>query len=313
MALLGAVLWVVATVLFHIAVRAMSEGLRGPTQATDAIAAVSAVVSLSLFFYIRKSNRSPEFILNLGQVFLVYTALALGLMMHWYPPANPPADHVLEPMITWIGVVILMSSAIVPNAPSKTLVVGLIAASMNPVSMLIGRAAGVWDFPAASVLIMHYPDYLLVGVSVVVSLVVTRLGQQVTKAREMGSYQLIDLLGRGGMGEVWRARHRMLARDAAIKLIQPDVLSRNSGQDAEMMRRRFEQEAQSTASLRSPHTVALYDYGVTEDGVFYYVMELLDGIDLETLVKKFGPQPPARWPTSCIRFASHWQRPTVAE
>jgi serine/threonine-protein kinase len=110
----------------------------------------------------------------------------------------------------------------------------------------------------------------------------------------MGSYELVSLLGKGGMGEVWRARHRMLARDAAIKLIQPDLLSRDSGKDAEMMRRRFEQEARSTASLRSPHTVALYDYGVTEDSVFYYVMELLDGIDLETLVKKFGPQPPAR-------------------
>src|SRR5215467_2073637 len=294
MALLGAVLWVVGTVLSHIALRATRENVRGLTQATDVIAAISAVVSLSLFFYIRKSDRRPQFILNLGLVFLIYTAFALGLMMHWYLPANPPADHILDPMITWIGVVILISSAIVPNAPAKTFVAGLIAASMNPVGMLIGRALGVWDFPTVSVLITHYPDYLLVGVSVVVSRVVTRLGQQVTKAREMGSYQLVDLLGRGGMGEVWRARHRMLARDAAIKLIQPEVLSRNSRPDAEMMRRRFDQEAQSTASLRSPHTVALYDYGVTEDGVFYYVMELLDGIDLETLVKTFGPQPPAR-------------------
>ena len=141
---------------------------------------------------------------------------------------------------------------------------------------------------------MHYPDYLLVGVAVVISRVVTRLGQHVTKAREMGSYHLITRLGGGGMGEVWRARHHMLARDAAIKLIQPDMLSRKSGSDAVLVRRRFEQEAKTTASLRSPHTVELYDFGVTKDGVFYYVMELLDGIDLETLVKKFGPQPPAR-------------------
>jgi serine/threonine-protein kinase len=96
------------------------------------------------------------------------------------------------------------------------------------------------------------------------------------------------------MGEVWRARHRMLARDAAIKLIQPDMLSRQSGGNSLLLQRRFEQEAKTTASLRSPHTVELYDFGVTKDGVFYYVMELLDGIDLETLVKKFGPQPPAR-------------------
>jgi serine/threonine-protein kinase len=86
----------------------------------------------------------------------------------------------------------------------------------------------------------------------------------------------------------------MLARDAAIKLIQPDMLNRISGKNAALMRRRFEQEAKTTASLRSPHTVELYDFGVSEDGVFYYVMEMLDGIDLGTLVKKFGPLPAAR-------------------
>jgi eukaryotic-like serine/threonine-protein kinase len=128
----------------------------------------------------------------------------------------------------------------------------------------------------------------LVGVAVVISRVVMRLGQKVTQAREMGSYRLLTLLGKGGMGEVWRARHHMLARDAAIKLIQPDMLSPASG-NAMLLRRRFEQEAKTTALLRSPHTMELYDFGVTRDGVFYYVMELLDGIDLETLVKRFGP------------------------
>jgi serine/threonine-protein kinase len=72
------------------------------------------------------------------------------------------------------------------------------------------------------------------------------------------------------------------------------MLSGSAGSNAVTIRRRFEQEAKTTASLRSPHTVELYDFGVTKDGVFYYVMELLDGIDLETLVRKFGPQPPAR-------------------
>jgi serine/threonine protein kinase len=110
----------------------------------------------------------------------------------------------------------------------------------------------------------------------------------------MGSYRLVAMLGRGGMGEVWRAHHRMLARDAAIKLILPEMLSRKTGTNALLIQRRFEQEAKTTALLRSPHTVELYDFGVTEDGVFYYVMELLDGIDLETLVKRYGPQPSAR-------------------
>jgi eukaryotic-like serine/threonine-protein kinase len=294
MSLVGAVLWVVGTVGDRIALLAMSHGnriwLHGKT--TDIIAATSVLASLALFFYIRKGDRDPRFILDLGLVYMVFTAAALGLMMHWF---RVPKEWPVSPMISWIGAVVLMSAAIVPNSPRKTLVAGLVAVSMNPLGMLIAKARGTWDFGSlGNVIVMHYPDYLLVGVAVVISRVVTRLGQQVTKAREMGSYQLITRLGGGGMGEVWRARHHMLARDAAIKLIQPDMLSRKSGSDAVLVGRRFEQEARTTASLRSPHTVELYDFGVTKDGVFYYVMELLDGIDLETLVKKFGPQPPAR-------------------
>mgnify|MGYP003387228833 CR=1 FL=1 len=93
----------------------------------------------------------------------------------------------------------------------------------------------------------------------------------------------------GGMGEVWRARHTMLARDAAVKLIRGDVLAGATGRQETMIRQRFEREAKATASLRSPHTVALYDFGRTADNTFYYVMELLDGIDLQTMVDQYGP------------------------
>ena len=94
------------------------------------------------------------------------------------------------------------------------------------------------------------------------------------------------------MGEVWRADHRLLARPAAIKLIRPS--GTDAGEVAGTAVARFRREAQSAASLRSPHTIQLYDFGVTRDGRFYLVMELLEGIDLETLVRRFGPQPPAR-------------------
>jgi serine/threonine-protein kinase len=92
------------------------------------------------------------------------------------------------------------------------------------------------------------------------------------------------------MGEVWLAEHRLLARASAIKLITPDR-SRGATRDLTV---RFEREARATAGLRSPHTVQLYDFGTTEDGTFYYVMELLDGFDLDTLVAKFGPLPAPR-------------------
>jgi len=120
-----------------------------------------------------------------------------------------------------------------------------------------------------------------------------KLGTDVAKAREMGSYRLVERLGQGGMGEVWRAKHRMLARPAAIKLVRPEVLE-GGGEHRDIALKRFTQEAHATASMQSPHTIELYDFGVSAEGTFYYVMELLDGFDLETLVQKFGPVPAAR-------------------
>jgi serine/threonine-protein kinase len=100
-------------------------------------------------------------------------------------------------------------------------------------------------------------------------------------------------LGQGGMGEVWVARHRMLARPAAIKLIRPELLGADERSRATMIKR-FEREARDTAALGSSHTVDVYDFGVTPDGAFYYVMELLDGISFDTLVRQFGPVEPSR-------------------
>jgi serine/threonine protein kinase len=116
----------------------------------------------------------------------------------------------------------------------------------------------------------------------------------VTRAREMGSYRLGELLGRGGMGEVYLASHRMLARPAAIKLIRPEVLAAGDAALAQTAIARFRREAEAAARLRSPHTVELYDFGVTEDGTFYLVMELLEGRTLERLVREEGPLGPAR-------------------
>jgi serine/threonine protein kinase len=225
-------------------------------------------------------------------VYLVFTALALGLMFHWEPM---PTYQQIAPEISWIGAVVLMFAAIVPSTRLKTLVAGLISVSMNPVAMLVSRARGTWPFEnATDALLMHYPDYLLVGVAVVISHIVTSLGQQVAKAREMGSYQLGELLGRGGMGEVYKATHRMLARPAAIKLIRPEMIGAGDPAAAQLAVNRFRREAQAAANLRSPHTVELYDFGVTDDQTLYFVMELLDGMDLDSLVRQHGAVPAGR-------------------
>ena len=112
------------------------------------------------------------------------------------------------------------------------------------------------------------------------------------KREKLGSYRLVERLGAGGMGEVWRAQHRLLARPAAIKLIRISESADAAGSDDAI--RRFEREAQVTAALSSPHTVQLFDFGVADDGSFYYVMELLEGLDLETLVRRHGPLPAER-------------------
>jgi eukaryotic-like serine/threonine-protein kinase len=291
-ALTGAVLWGLGPLADHLARALDGDPSWGVVGATDLICGGSMVVSLALFVYARRSTRDPRSILDLGLWYMVFTALALGNMVHW----GPPGPHrSVAPMLSWIGAVILMFPALVPSTPAKTLVAGLFAASMNPVGMLIAKARGVWDFgPASKALLMHYPDYLLVGVSVVIAHVVTRLGQQVARARAMGSYQLGELLGRGGMGEVYRATHRMLARPAAIKLIRPEMLGERTEEDARLVLARFRREAEAAATLRSPHTVELYDFGVADDGSLYFVMELLDGLDLETLVRQKGPLPAAR-------------------
>jgi serine/threonine-protein kinase len=88
---------------------------------------------------------------------------------------------------------------------------------------------------------------------------------------------------------VWLGKHQLLARPAAIKLIRADT-----GSDRDRRVRRFHREAQVTSGLRSPHTVQLYDFGLNDSGSFYYVMELLQGLDLQQIIARFGPLPPAR-------------------
>ena len=108
----------------------------------------------------------------------------------------------------------------------------------------------------------------------------------------VGSYSLIEQLGSGGMGEVWLARHQLLARPAAVKIVREAAVG--AGEDAHALRLRFTREAQATAELQSPHTVQLFDFGVTDTGSFYYVMERLRGMDLQRMVERYGPLPPER-------------------
>jgi len=301
LALLGAVLWFLGTFLGHVSLRAQS--LPGDTRwrsfvfPIDAIAAVSIVASLAVYWYTRR-HRESKISLDFGLAYMVASSFGIGLVFHIgmvYFGGRPPSERAIAPEISWVGVEILLFAALIPTHPRKTVVASLIAASMNPIGMLIARANGVWDFGSAwNVMLMHYPDFLIAGAAGVISHVVTQLGRQVTRAREMGSYRLGELLGRGGMGEVYKATHTMLARAAAIKLIRPEALGAGNSDGAQLAVRRFTREAEAAANLRSPHTVEVYDFGVTDDQTLYFVMEMLEGMDLETLIRQNGPLPAAR-------------------
>ncbi|MGO8678012.1 MAG: serine/threonine protein kinase [Limisphaerales bacterium] len=123
------------------------------------------------------------------------------------------------------------------------------------------------------------------------SLLLERLQASLRKsavaARRLGQYVLVQEIGRGSNGMVYRARHTLLRRPVAVKVLSPDLTN-------EATVERFEQEAQMTSQLTHPNTVAIYDYGRTPEGLFYYAMEYLSGINLDHLVRQFGPQPEGR-------------------
>jgi len=157
--------------------------------------------------------------------------------------------------------------------------------------VLLFRAMSPEPLPEADSFAPLVLNFIFAWFAVVPSKVMAHLARQVKNVRRMGAYELTSKLGAGGMGEVWRARHRLLRRPAAIKLIRSEALGKG---DASLVLSRFEREAQATAGLESPHTVELYDFGVSQDNSLYYVMELLNGQNLESHIADFGPMPPER-------------------
>ncbi len=209
--------------------------------------------------------------------------------------------------VHWVGVWITAFPAIVPLPPRRILVTSLASALTVPGVALVSVALlGLPRFagtePVAGtvtiLLVMSIPILICVGIATALAHSIFAMTRRVSKARRLGSYRLVEKLGSGAMGDVWRAEHQLLARPAAIKVIRPEALGERSGQARGALLRRFELEAQATAALTSPHTVELFDFGITDEGAFYSVMELLEGCDLRTLVERTGPVPPGR----AVRF-----------
>jgi len=187
-------------------------------------------------------------------------------------------------------------AALIPSSPRRTVVVtGLVGIPKIVLSSLLvpgvggglaWRAAhsGIYPWlPTTSVM-----EWTIATITcTVISRVIYGLRAEVREARRFGQYVLERKIGEGAMGVVYRATHAMMRRPAAIKL-----LLKERANEADLAR--FEREVQLTSRLVHPNTISIFDYGRTAEGVFYYVMEYLDGLDLQSLVERYGPVEPPR-------------------
>jgi serine/threonine-protein kinase len=249
------------------------------------------LASLGLAALERSKAVRPQLLLDVGMLFEVAGAFALGVLENSLPWE---ADHPVRGA-TLVGVWIAACGLAIPNRPWKSFTAALLSAAMAPAAHLLSaRLLGYPPLPWHRLAAFTLSAVIMAGWTLFLSTRVYRMQTELSRARELGSYRLESLMGQGGMGQVWRASHRLLRREAAVKVVSPDALLTLGERGVRNIRERFEKEAQAIASLRSPHTVALYDFGVSEEGSLYYVMELLEGFDMDGLVSCDGPQPAAR-------------------
>jgi serine/threonine protein kinase len=287
-AVIMAILVVLVQVLQQLAQPELAPVFRDPINRLVTLIAVLAAVAL--FAFKRYDVVPASTLVGLGMVFEVLVAFSISMVETSVPfDVNRPRLGLssLGPWIVFVGVM-------VPNRPVWTLVTALAAATTWPASYAINAHRLSFDpMPMSRLLVWPTINYLMAILAFVVGRRFYGTTIAAERAQELGSYRLVAQIGFGGMGEVWKATHQMLARTAAIKLVRPEMMA-GSARDEELFRKRFRREANAIAALQSPHTVYLYDFGVSREGHFYYVMELLDGISLQTLVTTFGPQPASR-------------------
>ena len=291
----------VAGVLLVVGVVALAAHFLLPAEAQEHVGidtrARAALIILSLIVLgtTRLDVLPPRWFAAVAILFEIAVGAILATeFLHW-PAMGEQGDFLLGVPRTTLWIVFFAN--VVPLRPREHLFGALVASTFIAVWFFVGGEAAVTaTAPAAAEEIRSRGQELLPGILLAILVCiglayysarrVYGLSRALSRARRIGAYELTERLGKGGMGEVWRARHRMLARPAAIKLIRSDRTSGGTPSDADYYLERFQREAQATASLKSPHTIQLYDYGITPDRSFYYVMELLDGEDLDGLVRE---------------------------
>lgn len=302
-ALAGAVYSVAVPLDLGLHAAFQTSGLTSPARLKNL---VMALLAWWVYRAARKANLSLDSVARLA--FLLVFAVGLHQTLeslHFFqfpgdlsldgPAAGAQAPSMIVGL-TWTSIFMVLFPPFVPGSPKKHLFLALaLALPLLMLPLAWSTVSGI-DYFA----ILSPETFASVPLSVILCVFSSRAIHRIEEAlrierrrsRELGSYVLVRELGHGGMGQVWLARHKMLARPAALKIIKADRIDVAPDRAGEAMRR-FEREARATARLRSVHTVEIYDFGRTDAGDFYYVMELLDGMDLEALVDRHGPQ--AAW------------------
>jgi serine/threonine-protein kinase len=249
----------------------------------------ATVLPVLVWLITRRRSLSLRTLFALDAGGILFVLAAYGAMAVVGAQANPQRIDLVMMLITLC--MLCLRAVVIPSTWLHTLLVGVLGsipvfsiAILNAPTLVI-YGAHIPAISAAGYIMM----WIVVGLSIsgLASQVIYGLHCQVAQAARLGQYVLEQKIGEGGMGAVYKARHALLRRPTAIKLVLPE-------RAGPQILARFEREVQLTSSLTHPNTVSVYDYGHTPAGIFYYAMEYLDGIDLEQLVKRFGPQPANR-------------------
>jgi hypothetical protein len=289
-------IWGVGAVLATFLAVSAGERIEGSSLVRAGVHLGTPVALALLWIATRSGRRSLGWLAAADIAATLLQGVALGVMI----ASAVPIAHLRPDMSLVLGFTYILATraAVIPSTVTTTAVIGVLTSV--PVvagtyllfrqAQLSGTAREILSggvTPATLALADSMFCALSVLATAMISAAIHRLSRAVLRAQQLGQYTLEAKIGEGGMGIVYRARHALLRRPTAIKLLP----AARAGAETVA---RFEREVQLTSQLTHPNTVAIYDYGRTPDNEFYYAMEFLDGIDLEELVAHDGPQPPGR-------------------
>ncbi|MHC5011291.1 MAG: serine/threonine-protein kinase [Planctomycetota bacterium] len=250
--------------------------------------AVACLVAVGLHLVLRRGMLSGRTLRFIDGLIVELVILSCLLVLYF------SYEFGMRQQVTVLGLLLMARAIVVPSRPGRTFAlscpapIGLLALQLH-----LGQAYAAEGllFPETAfpshVVWNQAVLWLSVALATLTSQVSFSLRMKAFEAARVDRYTLEGRIGGGAMGEVFRARHRHMRRPAAVKVLRPEIAGRKTLE-------RFEREVQLTSRLTHPNTVSVFDFGQTAEGLFYYAMELLDGADLEVLVERTGPMPPAR-------------------